>query len=51
VNPPEASDDAPSDASDQSYERIFTELFSRFWRGARAEAPLETGEPDPPTQD
>ncbi len=51
MTPPETSDDAPSDASDQSYERIFTELFSRFWRGARAEAPLDTDEPDLPTQD
>ena len=41
MTPPETSDDAPSDAADQSYERIFADLFARFWRPP----PTEAGDP------
>ena len=36
MTPPETPDDAPPDASDQSYERVFADLFRRFWRAAPA---------------
>ena len=46
MTPPEPPDDPPAGGADPNYERVFADLFRRFWREREAEA-----EPAAPTAD
>jgi hypothetical protein len=45
LKPPEDPDDLQPGGSEQSYERIFADLFRRFWREPQGEVPPGSAAP------
>jgi hypothetical protein len=47
VTPPDPPDDPPAGGSDPNYERVFADLFRRFWRGPEPAEAAPTADIEP----